>query len=683
MPAVSCPYPNCEYVTDDLDATIVAALINAHSLAHAQHTNGQNQTAKVTVKAEKVRRPTISVGGSSEDWAYFINRWTDYVIATGITGRDCTIQLLECCEENLRKDLTRSHGDGLRTKTEADLLEAIKSLAVREENIMVARVTLHGMKQDREESVRAFGARIKGQAGVCKLSVKCPNCERDVSYKDDVLKDVLARGIADQEIQLDLLSDSNQDRSLEEMFKFVEIKETGKMSASHINNPALSHTIPNNVNATSTYRQNKRQQPQKAKELICSYCGKSGHGTNALATQRKSVCPAFGHKCGACDKLHHFEQVCRSKSKVNKIKNEHAFCGPRSDYDSHTDNDSPDLLSTVEQSDTEFICSLGKDYRKTDMTNPIAIDHYLYDNLNATWVRKGSQPQPYVNVQISTSHDDYKALGFNLNAPPKTVSTQAMADTGCQSCLAGEEFLHRLGLTRSNLIPVTMRMHTADNKGIRILGATMLHIKATQPDGTPITTRQMTYITDATDKFFLSRETCVQLKIIPSDFPTIGGISALSECSCPRREAPPPPPPTLPYPATEENVPLLGQFLLKYYGSSTFNTCEHQQLPLMEGPPLKLMIDPEAKPVAYHTPIPVPIHWQKEVKEGLDQDVRLGVLEPVPIGEKVTWCHRMVICAKKNGKPRRTVDFQPLNKFAARETHHTPSPFHQARSASM
>lgn len=100
----------------------------------------------------------------------------------------------------------------------------------------------------------------------------------------------------------------------------------------------------------------------------------------------------------------------------------------------------------------------------------------------------------------------------------------------------------------------------------------------------------------------------------------------------------------------------------------------------MEGPPRKLMINPDATPVAYHTPVPVPIHWQKEVKEGLDQDVRLGVLEPVPIGEPVTWCHRMVICAKKNGKPRRTVDFQPLNVHATRETHHTPSPFHQARS---
>ena len=37
-------------------------------------------------------------------------------------------------------------------------------------------------------------------------------------------------------------------------------------------------------------------------------------------------------------------------------------------------------------------------------------------------------------------------------------------------------------------------------------------------------------------------------------------------------------------------------------------------------------------------------------------------------------------CAKKNGKPRRTVDFQALNAHAIRETNHTQSTFHQARS---
>ena len=111
--------------------------------------------------------------------------------------------------------------------------------------------------------------------------------------------------------------------------------------------------------------------------------------------------------------------------------------------------------------------------------------------------------------------------------------------------------------------------------------------------------------------------------------------------------------------------------------------CEHQPLPLMSGPPVKLMIDKDAKPVARHSPISVPIYWQEEVKAGLDRDVQLRVIEPVPIGEPVTWCHHMVVCANKNGTPRCTVDFQPLNAHASRETHHTQSPYHQERTVPL
>ena len=216
-----------------------------------------------------------------------------------------------------------------------------------------------------------------------------------------------------------------------------------------------------------------------------------------------------------------------------------------------------------------------------------------------------------------------------------------------------------------------------------------------------MTTRQITYVTDNSEKLFLSREACIALGMITEAFPTIGetvnvvtaelansehnthtnsdsGLTA--DCDCPKSQAPPPCPIEPPFPATEENRGKLEQYLLDYYKSSTFNTCEHQPLPLMEGPPLKLMIDSDAEPVAHHTPVPVPLHWQDDVKAGLDRDVRLGVIEPVPVGEPVTWCHRMVICAKKNGKPRRTIDFQPLNVHATRETHHTQSPFHQVRS---
>ena len=100
---------------------------------------------------------------------------------------------------------------------------------------------------------------------------------------------------------------------------------------------------------------------------------------------------------------------------------------------------------------------------------------------------------------------------------------------------------------------------------------------------------------------------------------------------------------------------------------------------MMVGPPLRLNVDPRATPVTVHKAASVPVHWENKVREHLDRDVRLGVLEKAPVGTPDTWCHRMVIVGKANGEPRRVVDFQPLNRHATRETHHTKSPYHQAR----
>ena len=140
----------CSYSTpDNTDAAVVAALLNAHTTTH-------NTAAKV----EKVRRPTISTADSSEEWAYFETRWDDYKTTTRVTGHECVVQLLECCDESLRKDLTRAAGESLTSKSETDGLVAIRLLAVRDENR--CRVTLHNMRQDRDEPIRNFGARLCG-----------------------------------------------------------------------------------------------------------------------------------------------------------------------------------------------------------------------------------------------------------------------------------------------------------------------------------------------------------------------------------------------------------------------------------------------------------------------------------------------------------------------------------------
>jgi hypothetical protein len=115
------------------------------------------------------------------------------------------------------------------------------------------------------------------------------------------------------------------------------------------------------------------------------------------------------------------------------------------------------------------------------------------------------------------------------------------------------------------------------------------------------------------------------------------------------------------YPPTDENREKMQEYLVNYFRVSAFDTCKCQQLPMMNYTPLKVMLDPDATLVACHTPIPVPLHWQEHVKEGLDQDICLGVLEPVPVGEPVTWCQCIVVCAKKNGEPCRTIDLQAFN----------------------
>ena len=164
MVIIRCPAPDCEYTTEDIAPEAVATILQLHAMNHQQPTSSP-------AKPEKVKRPSISLAGSSEDWQYFLTRWSEYKAATKIGNNDIVLQLLECCEEPLRRDLTRNAGHSLSNQTEEVVLNAIKRLAVIEENTMVARVRLHNMQQDHGESIRCFCARLRGLANVCNFSV--------------------------------------------------------------------------------------------------------------------------------------------------------------------------------------------------------------------------------------------------------------------------------------------------------------------------------------------------------------------------------------------------------------------------------------------------------------------------------------------------------------------------------
>ena len=147
----------------------------------------------------------------------------------------------------------------------------------------------------------------------------------------------------------------------------------------------------------------------------------------------------------------------------------------------------------------------------------LALDHHVYDQLSNMWLRRSSEPQPYAMLTVTPVGEDYADLGFPIKSRTRSSILPSMADSGCQSCLGGMRLLPRLGMTADDLIPVSTKMHAANGKGINILGAAILRLSGKSRE-----TRQITYITDNSDKLFLCREACISLGMITARFPMVG-----------------------------------------------------------------------------------------------------------------------------------------------------------------
>lgn len=132
------------------------------------------------------------------------------------------------------------------------------------------------------------------------------------------------------------------------------------------------------------------------------------------------------------------------------------------------------------------------------------------------WKKRPSNPQPYIHLILTVEHEDYEALSLNLRKRTRAVTLPAMAD---QSCLIIVRVAKQLGLSTNNLIPVSMTMKAANNEGICILGAAIVRFTS---DGRRLETRQVAYVTDTSDRIFLSCTACVDLGMISDKFPTLG-----------------------------------------------------------------------------------------------------------------------------------------------------------------
>ena len=190
-------------------------------------------------KPKPVERPQIAAGETSEGWEYFTTRWRAYSRASKLKGADLGIQLLECLEPGLRRDLTRmTRGPApIEEMEETDLLAAIKAMAVMQDSCLVATFAMARMTQDRGESCRSFASRLRGVACTCDFMETCPNCNHQVDCSESRVSNQLCIGVADPEIQEDLLEEITKRLTVEQVLHFIEKKTLGKRAASALKTP--------------------------------------------------------------------------------------------------------------------------------------------------------------------------------------------------------------------------------------------------------------------------------------------------------------------------------------------------------------------------------------------------------------------------------------------------------------
>ena len=676
--------PSCTYNTDSqCDPGQAFADKLALLKIHADSTHSTSAPAPRTASNSRAKldAPKLSAGSDQETWEHFLRNWSMFKTGMGITTTQSPVFLFNCLDSDLKDDILRANpGTEVAEMTETALTDAIKTLAVKVESKLVHRIRMGQASQAPGTSIKIFHATLKGQSKLCQYKIKCSGCQLENDYSEEIILDQLIRGIDDKEILADLLGDTKTDRSLAEVIDFIARKEQAKQeqgTVSFESTGAVRNTPTTPASSSST-----------SASATCWACQQPSHGPNTIRI-RQAKCPAWKYTCDKCNTKGHFTAACskcvhcsawghksKRSRKCNKSREESEEVGTLTQS-----------LGFIGQQ-LEGVFS-AHDLRLASVGNKkgriIPLNHQIFDK-DRGWIARPSAPHPTILVQAIPCPKDHEDFGHKVSAPEKLQSIQKsiVADTGCMSTAIPPRFAYRAGFRKKDFIPVTSSMNGAGKADLGVQGAVVMEFTCTGPDKVTYSTKQLCYVCNRVDQVYMSRQGLIDLHCISPQFPlpmTIAAAAAsepskeTSECGCPPRPNQPPPMPTKLPPDVEHNSEQLRSWLLKYYGSTTFNTCEHRPLPMMTGSPLKLHLDTSATPAACHKVVPVPIHWRDEVKADIDRDVKLGVLERVPDNTPVTYLSRMVITAKANGSPRRTIDFQALNRNSSRQTFPVDSPF--------
>ena len=128
---------------------------------------------------------------------------------------------------------------------------------------------------------------------------------------------------------------------------------------------------------------------------------------------------------------------------------------------------------------------------------------------------------PTLKLTVSVEQPDYYKINRSTsNVIPSSVTV--VTNTDAQSCLWGLSDFLRCGFNTNDLIPVNHTLYAANKEKIGVLGSILIRVNGTTGYGDLQNAVVVTYISPDTERFYLLRETLIQLRVITRYFPHIG-----------------------------------------------------------------------------------------------------------------------------------------------------------------
>ena len=188
-----------------------------------------------------------------------------------------------------------------------DQLDEIAGHFRRQRNVALHRVKFEQRHQDHGETFDHFYVELRELAADADLCGTCRN---------DRLTTRIMAGVASEDLRKKLLA-INPFPRLEDVVARCRSEESATNTEAEITRrPALAVYVVSVRRSTLTSagrlapptRPSPRLQPSfpPATKTVCWFCGGRPH-------QIRSECPAYGTKCTACNRLHHFADVCKSR----------------------------------------------------------------------------------------------------------------------------------------------------------------------------------------------------------------------------------------------------------------------------------------------------------------------------------------------------------------------------------